>query len=317
MKETIERIFCLVLIIVLGFLAWKKLPIFFSNKGYESYQKAQYKQAADLFERALKLDPGDLKSMSWLGSTYEKMGRADKAEEQYVKVLSIDRRRPEEHLSYIRLLLERKAYDQAIAAADAAVSANPGDQNLSDARREAASQYNAVLINRAVDTFSLGRHEEAYRLLRRSQELEENYPMRDYVLGVFYMKDSRYQDACASLEKVLAKVPSFAPASKLLGSLYMDRGMFREAEEAYKKALDSDASDPLVYNDLGILYMKQERYAEALPMVQKAVELMPGDTDTLYNLASVCRDNRAFDKAEAEYRRLLTLDPGYPNVHND
>lgn len=316
MKKIIEGFICVSLAAVLAWIVWQKLPVIYSNAGYARYREGDFIAAAGHFEKALALAPADLKSRSWLAASYEKLGRPRDAEAQYREAVARDRHSAEDHRALVRMLLERKAFEEALTAAEGAAGANPSAPWAGELRSYAAGQYAAFLVNASFEAFAAGERPEAYRRARALLALDPGHTGH-YILATFYVKDGKYTEACRELEEVARRAPDFAPALKLLGSLYFDQGLFDDAERAYRQALKTDQGDAVVYNDLGIICMNRERYEDALLLLRKAVALKPENANMRYNLASVYRDNGNGSEAEAEYERVIELVPAYRNVHNE
>jgi len=61
---------------------------------------------------------------------------------------------------------------------------------------------------------------------------------------------------------------------------------------------------------LGSFLHKQQRMPEALQAKQRAVDLLPDDTEALFNLALACEQQGLMSQAEQCYRRVIALQPG-------
>ncbi len=96
--------------------------------------------------------------------------------------------------------------------------------------------------------------------------------------------------AVAILSKLASESPSFAPAARVLGEHYA---------EAYKD--DSDLKD------------QQEK---AMKLLQQYAILVPADPRPHSSLAEIYEARKENDKAEAEYRAAIQLDPLNPNEYS-
>lgn len=93
----------------------------------------------------------------------------------------------------------------------------------------------------------------------------------------------------------------------------MDNGNYSPAIEQYKLALSLDINDYILYNNIAIALSQIERYQEALAYIKKAYALAPLNSNVLYTLASIYRDNNMIEHALVLYEKLSD----YPNVPND
>lgn len=65
--------------------------------------------------------------------------------------------------------------------------------------------------------------------------------------------------------------------------LYLE-GKFSEAAQAYQNLLNSDPENPYLHYNLGNSYFKSNQRGKAVAQFQKAYDLLPRDSDILFNL---------------------------------
>ena len=98
------------------------------NRGVELYTKgyeANYKSAAEQFEKALALDPKYSQAALYLGRTYQALYEEDKAKSALGKAIEIDPDYSEARLSYAAVLLDTGDYDEAIRNTNAVLRREP------------------------------------------------------------------------------------------------------------------------------------------------------------------------------------------------
>jgi tetratricopeptide (TPR) repeat protein len=193
--------------------------------------------------------------------------------------------------------------------------------------------------------FKAGRFDEAAEAWRRVLSLPEPArpiasagsparvavaPMSAYAtLGMarLAMSQGDADRARQMLESVTAKAPGFGPASRLLGSAYAALGRTEEAEQAVRTADRSPAYDPyidpmidgLARESRSSTFLLQQASSADLStnaawreyLIRRALEFDPGNTDALYELASLLRVLRRYDEALElleRYRRLVPDD---------
>jgi tetratricopeptide (TPR) repeat protein len=127
----------------------------------------------------------------------------------------------------------------------------------------------------------------------------------------------RYDDAERRLKQALAIDGDFFPARRLLGDLYARQGSYDKALKEYEKALESHPGDTRLLNNMGVFLNRLERPGEASVYLQKAALLAPDDLGIRYSLASNYRDNKEWDRAVEEFRKIIAVDDEYPNIYND
>src|SRR5262249_46751942 len=129
------------------------------------------------------------------------------------------------------------------------------------------------------------------------------------------------------LEDITAKNPDFGPAFRLLGTAYADLNRTEDARRATRKADRLAAYDPyfdpmidaLARESRSSTFLLQQAAVADLTtnapwreyLVRRAIEFDPGNTDALYELASILRTLRRYDEALElleRHRRLVPSD---------
>ncbi|MEW6365483.1 MAG: tetratricopeptide repeat protein [Acidobacteriota bacterium] len=96
-----------------------------------------------------------------------------------------------------------------------------------------------------------------------------------------------------------------------LGVMHLNQGNIPSAIMALQKALTIKPEDADGWNALGLAHFMGKQYKEALFAFQKALEVKPTFTDVHNNLGNVYNDMGLYDKAKAEYNKVLE-DLTYP-----
>ena len=91
---------------------------------------------------------------------------------------------------------------------------------------------------------------------------------------------------------------------------------FDEAEQACLSALKLDGELTEVYTALGNLYRVSGRLEQALTEFSGALELMPGNYDAIYGSALTLEAQGDQAGAEARFRELTQIEPGYWHGYN-
>ena len=93
----------------------------FYQKGYEQ----NYKKAAELFEKAIQMDPTYSQAAFYLGLTYNALYDQEKAQQYYKKAIEIDPDYLEAHANYGGMLLDIGSVDEAIRQFNIVLQRNP------------------------------------------------------------------------------------------------------------------------------------------------------------------------------------------------
>jgi len=183
-------------------------------------------QAQQLFEKAIQLDPQFAVAYACLGWTYfnkwalgwdQSAEMLDHALTWTQRSLALDETLSDGHRLLGTVCLWKKKYEQAVAEVEQAVTLNPND----------ADGYAALgdVLN------WIGRSAEAVGLIEKAMSLNPQYPTWYlWDLGHAYYLAGRYEEAIATLKRVLIRNPNFMPAYAYLCTISAELGHHEEAE---------------------------------------------------------------------------------------
>ncbi|MEM9265723.1 MAG: tetratricopeptide repeat protein [Cyanobacteria bacterium P01_F01_bin.13] len=285
----------------------KAVAVLLNQTGYYLNQHAQYKDAEQLFRRAITLNrrlfgeehPDVAQSLNDLAELYYHQGHYSEAEPLYQEALKM-----------------RK-------------------QLLSEEHPDVATSLN----NLAALYKNQGHYSEAEKLYQkalamRKQLLSEEHP--DVAnslnnLATLYYHQGRYSEAESLYQEAIAiqthslgeKHPDMATSLNNLAGLYYKQGQYQKAEPLYQDVLElriqllgeEHPSVASSLNNLAGLYYKQEQYEKAEPLYNQALtvykqllgEEHPFVASSLNNLATFYRKQGRYNKAEPLYQKALGL----------
>jgi Flp pilus assembly protein TadD len=94
------------------------------------------------------------------------------------------------------------------------------------------------------------------------------------------------------------------------------RGDLKGAERGCREALRRDPRDAAALHLLGCIRSREARHDEAIELIGRAVAIVPAATEYREHLAEVCHRAGDLDRAEAECRAALGIDPTLHRPHN-
>lgn len=282
------------------------------NKGITLSFMGRLDEAEQVFEKALKIQPGNPLLHKHLADIFEKKGNVKSAKEQYQRIIQLVPEgtelaklaeaklaifNGEENLARGELIKARSEFEKALAI----------DPNNYSARMSLATVYH-----------SLGNLQKAQDILLTLIDEDPNNLDARLKLGTLYLEENKPNDAVNELEFVIAhgKDSSFAKQANAL----LDK--IRQAEKKqsgreltieqrialYKEEVKEDTNNRQAWLDLGLLYIRLQRTDEAKNALENVIRITPDDTKALAILAGLYRDSGMLDKAIETYKHALELE---------
>ena len=135
--------------------------------------------------------------------------------------------------------------------------------------------------------------------------------LREYTQGLQLLRDGRNLEAVKILDAAVKEDPGFALAYSRLAEANGALGYDGDAEKNSRKALDLSQSLPQ-----GERYFIEANHARIVKDNKKAVaayenlaKIMPDNVDIEYALGSLYLDGGEYDKARAQFTKILKVDP--------
>lgn len=196
-------------------------------------------------------------------------------------------------------------YDQAIA-------------ELNNARKSTkAESQTSLLRDISAVLLSNNRADEALRILAASATEFPDMPEVVFLLAEAQTSSGNVKDGLATLEKIIASHPDYAPSYYLAGVIKWSAGAKAEAEALFEQAVKRDPADVRSWLTLAGTRDTEDRRAEMRQTLVEALIANPDDPSLLYELAAVDYTIGDIAAAEAGYRKVLVIDPeNIPAMNN-
>jgi tetratricopeptide (TPR) repeat protein len=226
--------------------------------GQVEEKKGQYVEAANEFEIAAHMDPGESNLFDW-GSELLLHRTLDPAIEIFQHAAE---RYPDSSRLAIGLgmaLYSRGNYDDAVKSLLKAADLNPSDPRC------------YPFLSRAYDS-SPSQADEVIQRFRRFAELQPRNARALYYYAMSLWKGRRAQDPGLDLQQIasllkqsMALDPTLADAHLQLGNLYSDQTKFAEAIPEYRRALELNSDLADAHYRLGQAYVRSGEKDRAQP----------------------------------------------------
>jgi len=152
-------------------------------------------------------------------------------------------------------------FDEAIEAYQAALRANPEDED---------THYNLgiAFAKQGNTTSAIAHYETALRLFPEYPEVHNN-------LGNLFIQQGRFPEAIQHFEAAIEAIPDYAQAYNNLGNALGRQGQFREAARNFRKATRLDPTYFEAFYNLGKTYSMLNQADQAVLALETAVRLRP------------------------------------------
>jgi tetratricopeptide (TPR) repeat protein len=317
----------------------------YSALGATYEQRKDYKAAIDAYKHAIMLDRDNLDSIRGLAENYLNDGQIDKALEQYKVIADAN---PEDAQTYLRIseIYRRQGkYDEALDSLKKAEAMVPdalevpyniavvyeaqgryddGERILLDLLKKTekpdTSYSQSERNNRGIFIERLGmiyRDQENYPAavdaFRKMLPLgDENAKTGYQDIIDTYREAKQWDEATAVAKEAAQKMPNDREIRMVLDAQLADMGDPEKPLADVRSLLKGTPEDRDVYLRLAIMYTRLKRWPDAEQALDKSelLSTKPEDKEYVYFLrGSTYEREKRYDQSEAEFRKVLTLNP--------
>lgn len=264
-------------------------------------QLEQYEEAIATLNRVLEIDPGMSNVHIIKSKILSVIGRKAEARESVLTVLL---EQPEDYalrLSYARMLVEERLYEQAREQFLILKDQNPDNAE--------------VLLSLSLLYIDTDQLDNAVTDLEHLLEIGKKVDVANYYLGRIAHNNKQFKKAIAHYVKVQS--PDYVFEAKLrISGLFALLDRHEEAIEQLEFLASQQTQWSLrvrAYLALGEILRNLNRYDETLEMYNRVLTQNPDDADLLYARAMVAEKVDRIDITEADLLKVLSAEP--ENAH--
>ncbi|KYC35573.1 serine/threonine protein kinase [Scytonema hofmannii PCC 7110] len=302
----------------------------------------RYSSALAFYQKALSLEPDNLKILNNTGRALYKLGQSKEALETYEKVLQLNPNADDlaeawsgKGIAHIGL----RQYQEASKAFEELKQLRPDKPNVwyetglaveqlqgpQAARmyyRDALDAYEDFLKKNGKDPISLtvkgdtlqklNRYEEALNSYREALKIDENFYEALLGKGNTLLTLQKPQDAFWALDRASKIRPQQNPQVWFTRGLLLTRefGKHEEAIKSFDQAIKLDNQYYDAWQGKGLALSDLKRYEAALAALNKAKDLAPNNALIWANIWSVLQELGKTQEAEQAYQKAIEL--GFP-----
>ena len=264
-------------------------------------QRGQPLVAVELFQQAIRSDPGKAAYHFNLGNACKDLGRFAEAIPCYEEAFRLKPDYAEAMNNLGTALKGQERLAEAIVAYEKAVRLKP--------------DYAEALFNLATCLHSLQRLPEAIVCLQHAMAAKENFPEVYNCLGNIFQEQGKPDAAITCFQHALRLNPEVAEFHFNLAKTFNEQGRFNEAIDCYQKAVELAPGLAPAHNNLGNVLKGIGRLSEAITSYNLALQVCPDYAIAYGNLGDALTQIGDLNGAIAHCQKALELDPDIPEVY--
>lgn len=290
-------------------------------------QEKRLAEAIEIFQRALKLRPGEALVHFNLAVALANVGRREEAIASYRRAAAMAPQNPEIHFNLANALRDQERSAEAIEHYRQALAARPSylkaHVNLGNLLRrlgrtdEAIAQFQAALqsnqghakanLGLGLSLLDRGDAEQALPHLEQATAADPTAPEMHNGLGSVLLELGRIEESQACFKRALTLRPTYVEAAGSLAATFARLGKFDTGHEAFQRAIELQRS-PQANCHLARIAMSEFGWIdEAVLLVRDGLRTKPDWAEAHYDLGSLLLFQGKLQEgyAEHEWRQLL------------
>jgi len=300
---------------------------FLSNLATVLAMERKLEDSANFFERALKLDPGNLTSRRYLAANLWQLHRYPQAKQNLELIL---KRNPNDNPS--RLLLGMVAENmsdyrtavQMLSSVPAEVQKQPESigalavsyyqlgekenaQHTLDRLKNHAAGPRAVLLGAQIAD-QMADYDTAEQLLNSIKSTYSDETDLGYRLATVQYHAGKFDRSEQTLLELIASRNGTGQVFNLLAWCYQKQNRLDDAMRAFENGISAQPNDETNYLDLQKVLISSNRPAAALEIAKKTTNALPNSARAFAMRGSIEMQASQFSNAVESYRRANELD---------
>jgi tetratricopeptide (TPR) repeat protein len=297
------------------------------ERGVQSYETGQNKEAQNFFQEAIKQNPNDDQAYMWLGKTYEEDKYLDKALKEYQRALVLNPKNAEANFLIGRIYYTRKDYSNGKGYLEKSVSqqsdnapahamlgdiylAEKNDSKAKSAYKK-ASKIDPTLENARVGALEVDlKDKKPTDMIKELEAMKLDFPKNlrtRNLLAKAYQDNGDYDSALREYSDVLRRSADNKEGWYGVGEVMEKTNKFSQSQAAYQKAASYGYSAAEVNLGLGRVAAAQKQYAEALVLLERSYQANPKNNAPLIEQGNVYVQQGKWDEAQAVLQKATIV----------
>jgi protein O-GlcNAc transferase len=230
-------------------------------RAIQYFQAGQFREASQLCQQILALDPNDVIGLHVTGLLALQAGHNEAAVTALGRAIRLNDKIADLHSAVAEALQRVGRFEEAITHYQQALALDPG--------------YVEALYNGGNVLLRLKRYEEALANYNRALEIEPNFAEAMNNRGNALFELRCYEEALADYDRALAIKPKFVHAWANRGAALVELKRYDEALASCDRALAIDPADVTALAQRGNAFFEFRRYAEAARDFERLLAINP------------------------------------------
>jgi protein O-GlcNAc transferase len=274
-----------------------------NNRGIALFELHRYMEALGSFNRAVGIKPDFADALNNRGNTLRALARYAEALESYEVALRYEPGNATVLGNRGIALQSLKRNVEAVASYDRSLAIKPDNAE--------------ALNNRGVALLDLGRLDDAMASFDRALALKPQYVEALNNRGNALRAERRFDEAIVDFERALAAAPAHVSSLINCGNTWLDLKQANTALAHYERALAIEPANARALSNRGNALRALTRFDEALQSYDRALAISPGFAGAHNNRGNTLRELGRFAEAVAGYDRAIALEPDYADAYNN
>lgn len=298
-------------------------------------QKGEYERAETIFKNILANNEESYFATLYLARLYAKSGNLQAADTHYNEALALNwskelafeiaefyniRKEFAQAQEVYKAILDRDPLDEraALGVVQSYIYLKDGEaaiQELSNIRSFSKNPERIDLIRSQI-LVNMGENERAKKLLLEILK-KDTLSQANYLLGVIYYEEMRFDQAMAALQKITPQAPEYKESIMLQVRIFEETDRSSESIDLLEKVISAEQTrQPPFYSILAAIYRRQELTDKALETLASGVALYQEDEKLLYEYAILHEKRGDHSQAMDLMKKLLFLNINHADALN-
>jgi tetratricopeptide (TPR) repeat protein/mono/diheme cytochrome c family protein len=272
------------------------------NLGVVFESQGKLAEAADQFQRAVRIDPSHARAVHGLAMLAQKSSKWDEATRYIERSLRLNPDFAEARVNLAVVLMKRRKFDQAAGELRRVLKENP--------------DYLAAHTTLGIVAAERGDLAQAQSHLERALAIHPQSAEALFGLALLEERRGNMPGAVSRYRQALEAQPDHVGALINWGSFLAKQQQFAEAEALYRRALGIDPRSAEALDNLGLICALRGQIDRAMELFQQALSADPDHVGAHMNSAKVAAQRNELDQSAQHCRHVIRIDPNHAEAYN-